>query len=311
VSSPLCRALVLAGSLAGCQATTPTPIVCAMGCIADPLPHCVSEGACRDDADCPSGLACRSEMDSSSCDDAGAPCACRWRARQPSRLALIDGFVTHAMSLELTPGRLGVTWSPRAGTQFVACAVFTCNPVVRERVRTGNESDEPVTDETTLWRIANAEACILELHVTDSSRTTLPIEGVPWQPAEPMCPAADRHVRVPDFFAAGCWAYDDSSVVAATELVPIAPADLAAVAPGIPADPGCAREGALCFDPAHGFQGACAQGMCQPRCTTAADCELADARLFDTPPDARHAWDCQPVAASFAGVCVPVAPVAR
>ena len=304
---------VLLLCLGACGATTATPSRCATTCVADPQPHCIVDDVCTDDADCPSGLSCSSRDDA-----VGGPLqpkACRWSPPVLDRLALVNGFATQTMALEVTSSpELGLVWMNPRDALFVACAVFTCNPVIRVRANdSGNPSDEPPTGETTLWQIANADACMFELHATDTSRSSLPLDGKQRAPETPACSPVPPHDhiydRVIDFFAAGCWAYDSHEVIAASELVPIAAVDMARVAPTTPVNATCAHEYDLCYDATHQFYGACMAGTCEPRCITAQDCELAATQLLHEPGDTT--WECHPVATSLAGICTPLRPVRR
>jgi hypothetical protein len=234
--------------------------------------------------------------------------ACRWRPPQIDRLALIQGFNTRTMEMQVTPPPgLGFAWTTPQHAAFVACAVFTSNPVFTTR-EVHNEADDPATSSTVFWQIANADACMLELQATDTSRSSLPIDGTQRHAALPACTADREYDRVIDFVAAGCWAYDSSTIIAASELVPIAVADLATVAPAIPADAKCLHDNDACYDATHAFFGACFAGKCEPRCTSPEDCEVAGMKLLGRDPASTCPWECRKVPTSLVGVCVPLAP---
>jgi hypothetical protein len=209
------------------------------------------------------------------------------------------------MELKVTPSpNLGFSWSTPPDAQFVACAVFTCNPAIRKRVVMDSDSDEPVTNETTLWRIANAEACVFELQVTDTSTSSLRIDGTPWVQTDPQCSSDTAYHRIVDFVAAGCWAYDTTRIVAASELLPIPHGDYARMTSALPRDARCLEEDVECYNADHGYFGACVAGTCQPRCTSARDCEATALELGPKPPTDRCGWECRPLLRSLAGVCV-------
>lgn len=290
----------------GCSSVAPTPVHCDGTCVADPLPHCIIDG-CRNDADCPAGLRCDPvDGAATACTERGPATACRWRPPSIDRLALINGFAARTMELHVQPSpELAFVWTNPRDAMFVACAVFTCNPVVAER-QVHDEADEPASSDTTLWQIANAEACLLELYAADTSRSSLPIDRREQQaPRSPVCGADQTYDRVTDFVAAGCWAYDASVIIAASELVPIPVADLASAMHEVPSDARCPRDGDACYDSVHRFFGACLAGTCQPRCTSPVDCELADAQLLGRATDGICRWDCQAVSTSLVGVCAP------
>lgn len=304
------RAVLLAGVLTGCGPIAATPLHCEGTCVADPAPHCVRE-ACRDDIDCPGGLSCgAAPAKATACAGHFVTTACRWHPPPVDRSALIHGFNTRTMEMHLTPPPdLGFAWTNPRDALFVACAVFTCNPVFTTR-EVHDEADEPVSSDTMLQQIANADACMLELQTTDTSRTSLVIDGTQRQ-AAPQCMADAPHDRVIDFVAAGCWAYDSLEVVAASDLVQLTTAgQLASVKPAIPAGATCRHDNDACYnadDPAHPFFGACVAGACAPRCTNPQDCEIAGMELLGRAPTDACAWECRTVSNSLVGVCVPLA----
>lgn len=302
--APLTTSLVI-----GCSPIVPTPAHCDGTCVADPTEHCVVD-RCRDDADCPAGLRCDPEAGpATACAGETAAGTCHWHPPSIDRLALINGFGVHTMELRVTPSPdLEFSWVNPRDAMFVACGVFTCNPVVAQRPA-DDEADEPASSDTELRQIANAAACVLELHVADASRSSLPIDRHAPRPARtPTCAADRTYDRVIDFVAAGCWAYDTSTIIAASELVAIPTAALANATHDVPGDAPCAHDGDACHDPVHGFFGACLAGACRPRCTSAVDCELADVALLARAADGRCRWDCRAVPTSLVGVCAPRTP---
>lgn len=293
----------------GCSPSVPTPAHCDGTCVADPAGHCILD-PCRDDTECPSGLRCDpGAASATACARGAAISTCHWGPPSIDRLALINGFGVRTMALQVTPSPdLGFSWISPGNAMFVACGVFTCNPVVAKR-QVHDDADDPVSSDTKLWQIANTEACLLQLYATDTSRSALPIDRREQQPAPAASCAADQtYDRVIDFVAAGCWTYDTSTIIAASELVAIPAAALASATHDIPGDAPCAHDGDACHDPAHDFFGACLAGTCQPRCTSAVDCELADAQLLGHTPDDLCRWDCRPVPTSLVGVCAPRTP---
>jgi hypothetical protein len=206
-------------------------------------------------------------------------------------LALSSGFNTPAMDVRITQSPLEIAWTTPRDAAFVACAVFTCNPVIN-----------------THKRIANAAACMLGLYVTDASRSSIPIDMGHRQPTEPTCAPDGKYACVTDFVAAGCWAFDSNTIIAASDLMELPVADLTRVAPEIPNDATCLRDDDTCYDAAHGFFGACVSGRCEPRCTSAADCEVAGMQLLGQPASPVCSWECRTMPNSLAGVCAPLTP---
>ena len=95
--------------------------------------------------------------------------------------------------------------------------------------------------------------------------------------------------------------------LAASRLVPLRPPDLATVLPEVPAQASCPHDHEPCYDDAHArpFFGTCLGRTCQPRCTSAQDCEVASQQLLGRAPDATCRWACQTVPTepgSLAGV---------
>jgi hypothetical protein len=234
--------------------------------------------------------------------------ACRWRpppieAIDP--LALVDGFITVPMEMHVTASpALGFAWTSPPDARFVACALFTCHPTF-----TARESDDPATTPHPSSWIANAGACILHLQVSSASPPSAPVEK-PRSVGAPSCVADRQYDRVIDFVAAGCWAYDPTRIVAASRLVPLSASDVAAAPVNIPTRASCERDNDACYDDSHAHQffGACLRGTCQPRCTSAEDCEIAGRQLLGRAPEATCGWECRTVPGSLAGVCARLAP---
>jgi hypothetical protein len=158
-----------------------------------------------------------------------------------------------------------------------------------------------------LWYIANADTCMIEYHVNDTPRASLMFEDMRSPRDSDTCQKVpDDHPAI-DFLAAGCWAFDFDQVIAATDLVAIAPVDLANVISNVPADATCLRDTDACHDATHQFFGSCLAGRCEPRCVTTLDCEVAATEVLREPPGTT-ARDCISVGTShrnLAGVCTP------
>jgi hypothetical protein len=301
--------LAIAGAVVGCDDPADLPPHCAGTCIADPAAHCLSPGD-PSPASCPGGLVHAPAV-------AGAVCPglddvktddCRWRPPPIApidKLALINGFVMPPMDMHVEPSPVpAFAWTPPPSAMFVACALFTCQPEVDRDL-----PNDEAGSQTGPSRIANAGACVLMLEATTASPAWLPIGERALQ-IDDACTPERSFDRVIAFVAAGCWAYNETAVIAASRLVPLRPADLAGAAPEVPVGADCRRDGDACYDDghAHPFFGACLGGTCQPRCVTAEDCEVAGERLLGQPSGDSCRWTCRDVPTSRAGICVPLAP---
>ena len=297
------KLLVTTIALFGCEEKL-QPVRCrdVDTCIADPRPHCVRMNGCQDDSDCPSGLACPEDNESTACAEPPGR-LCVWIRPRIEALALVSGFATRSMMLEVkTSPKLELSWENPRDALFVACGVFTCNPVVKDR-DVQNDADK-TADDHTLQTIANVDSCLLEHYVTDSSRSGLAL-GANEETPKPACAATTLFNPVIDFLAAACWAYDDNRIVAASDLVEI-PYDAARdVLPDIPTT-SCAVDDRACFEPTARFFGMCRAGVCQPRCSSAADCARAASDLLGRPLGTTCEWTCRDVPTSTAGVCEPL-----
>jgi hypothetical protein len=294
--------LVAIAMLVACDDDSrPAPVACVGTCIADPTPHCVQPVDCVDSADCPAGLVCASAATASESTcriDADVSRLCRWRSPDLDTAALGFGFGVRSMRVSIQQPNLDIEWTLPSGAQHVACAVFTCNPVFRDRL--GDPNGSSPTGEP-LSYIANAEACIREFAISDSSRLSVPLGDRHLFPDR--CVAVGSLEPVIDFVAAGCWAYDDHEVIAASDLVEIAPEEYARVADDFEVNLDCATDGVDCFDADRRFFGRCSAGSCQPPCTSAEDCDLA-AQALGEPPSETCDWECRPREGGVAGDCV-------
>lgn len=288
-------------------ACTPDPVLarfCAADCVAnDPAPRWACE-ECQSDADCLAGLTCAAAADTGT----GARRTCRWMPQSIDSSALTDGFRTRTMDLHVTPPPdLRFEWSAPDSAAFVACAIFRCRPEFAAAYvqDVGNGPPFP-------WAIANADRCMLRLYATDAAAHSISIARMPRRDIPSGCGTSEpRYDDVIDFVAAGCWAYDSNVIVAASELLPLT-RDTAAELPELPVSAVCTTDHRGCrddLDATHAYFGACLDGICEPRCMTAADCEDAAAALSShgRGPGAENAcgWECLAMPASPVGVCRP------
>jgi len=273
-------------------------------CTSNPLPHCVRD-TCSSDADCASGLSCRTSESETVC-QGGKTNTCAWGPAGEATSALVRGFNTRTMDLDRVPGTLRLLWTTPSRALFVTCAIFTCAPVLGKRAQV-TESDHRPTDEPYIT-ILNANACVLELETSDNSRSSVTMTGKQTQVLAKSCTATASEDRVFERLTAGCWAYDETSIIAASELIPIEPTDFP-TNNAIPRDASCTQEYDICYEPTHRFFGACVGASCSPRCTSRSDCERAEFPLLGTRPREQCGWSCSPnVPGSSVGVCIRLPP---
>lgn len=194
----------------------PTPTV-----VSDPFPHSICLEECVDALDCPRGTLC-SRRD----EGVRGHCALPSDTLQSSRAGLLDGFNVEEMSAELRVGdEHALAWTRPDAAKLVHCALFACPPAFRV----------PYDDAESQWLvptdgdgvvIANYDRCVLasanstqgsgsfNLRERDnqyeSGLTAAEIQGCGGYGCAPITE-----------LLAGCWAYDDTQVVAATRLFPI------------------------------------------------------------------------------------------
>jgi hypothetical protein len=222
-------------------------------CLADPIPHEVHVDNCKDDTDCPSGTAC----DITTCRVV--------TARGGHEFDLITGFAVASMSATRTPATeeqdAVVTWRAPMGTRVVQCALFRCTPDV----------GRPDGATTGPRRILNYDSCVVLEHNTSGTNGAFDL-GFPYDDPVPGDPECESSLGVPAItdLVAGCWAYSDTELIAATPLVAIPPGevDLGEV----PDEAACTRDFIECYDEQNDRFGTCFKGRCAQRCLGNADC---------------------------------------
>lgn len=237
-------------------------------CVADPVPHLVCPDACDRHDDCPQGTICGTSP-------AGIGPVCT-PPRGPSTLstALTEGFGVPQMEgslvtveLPTTDGRVDASvelaWRAPASATLVTCALLACPPVVEGGV------------------IANYDQCVLARSVSeqvvgsfslgDAERERQPPE--PGTCADGSTVEVDTGGRFPiTELLVGCWAYDDTRLVAATRLRRPAVAQIHDFHDSFDLDcQGATATGRTCVL-GDGTMGSCADGSCHRRCLRDADC---------------------------------------
>jgi hypothetical protein len=269
---------------------------------------CAAAGtACKSSRQCPGGLTCMKQgpadptSPAAPCfetDDAGCQCRPRGFGRLAigaGRLALQQGFSVGGMpsSVEVEEGTPRLTWQAPPSARYVACALFACPP------QFDTFGCSP-TDENALAKIDNFEQCVLLFHAAPATQPGFLLGHEHAYDEALRCAAAETGSRVVIELAAGCWAYDTTSIVAATELHPIR-GSLLSDLPGIPHDAACLMDGASCYGATADVFGVCLGGACTPRCRSRADCALAD----PTPSTSRACgWSCYRPTGHDLGACV-------
>lgn len=270
--------------------------------------ECVSgSDHCERGRQCASGLACAEVLSRDPCFTAELDEGCRCRpvalqrlAAGSRRLALQRGFSVAGMSSTVETAEVPprITWRAPAGARLVACALFSCAPSFSFK-------DCSPTDEVALFEIDNFEPCVLLFGAFPATQPGFLLghehayEGASSCASPEAAPEAGP--RVVTELAAGCWAYDTTSIVAATELHPIRGSLLAGL-PGLPEGGACTMDGAACYDASADVFGVCLEGACRPRCRSRVDCSLAD----PTPATGGACgWTCRDLPGHELGACVP------
>jgi hypothetical protein len=275
--------------------------VCSLACeTSSQCPHDAPEalactlttGACGPDTQCDNSLECASASPQTSCfvDSDRAP-QCRPGAF--NRLALQDGFHVGGMQISLNAAQTPqVIWQSPHDADVVACALFVCNPAFDRTGCSPNRSRERNT-------IANFDQCVLLFRAAPAEQVVFALIDENASHEASLCPGVTAGRHVVTKLAAGCWAYDTTGVIAASELVPVSGSLLPELSL-IPHEQSCMTDGAECYDGAADRFGVCRAGVCAPRCRTAVDCALSAGR----PSPSGCAWSCDPVAGDSLGACV-------
>ncbi len=195
-----------------------------------------------------------------------------------------------------------IFWTAPNGARDVVCAVFTCEPIFRNRL------DDAVTPEgERIQDIYNFNACVLSRSVSGAElgSVTLTTRMRPLPDVEACTADGQGLTRTIESLSIGCWAYDDHHVVAVSDLTEIEPSFLKPAFPSLPSDAACMTDGKECYDPDRRYFGLCVNNACQLHCAPgrAQDCQFAALKFYDEPLDAPCGWACDPVPRSLTGVC--------
>jgi hypothetical protein len=276
--------------------------VCPLGCesssqclhdASEAVACTLTTGACDPGTRCDNSLECTSVSPQTSCYvDADRTPQCRPGAFD--RLALQDGFQIGGMQISLNATRTPqVIWQSPHDAEVVACALFVCNPAF---VRTSCSPNR--TRERNI--IANFDQCVLLFRAAPAEQAVFALIDENASHEASQCPGTTPGRHVVTKLAAGCWAYDTTSVIAASELVPVSGSLLPDLSL-IPHDQPCPIDGDDCYNGAADRFGVCIGGTCTPRCRTGADCALAAGRPSSS---SECTWSCEPVQGNSLGACV-------
>jgi hypothetical protein len=258
---------------------------------------------CVAGSQCPGGLTCAEVAPRDPCFTSGLDEGCQCRpiafdrlASGSRRLALQQGFAVGGMPSFVDPAEAPprLTWQAPKHARVVACALFSCTPSF---VQSGFSP----TDEVALFKIDNFDPCVLLFGAFPATQPGFVLGQEHAYEVAPGCAAPEAGSRVVTELSAGCWAYDTTSIIAASELHPIR-ASLVAGLPGLPHDAACPAPGAACYDATADVLGVCLGGSCRPRCRSRLDCSLG------APAPAANGtcgWDCIEVPGQALGACVP------
>lgn len=252
----------------GCHDTNPAvaPARCesTLQCIADPEPRELPSDCCVDGRDCQAGLVCESRA---ATDDDPRPGTCRPMPDDASLFfeVLTDGFGVPSLPLaQQNPADTvaAFTWLAPPGTLNVHCALFGCPP----RIVDG--------------QLIDFDRCVIRSEgFVGGQGMFSPAGGAGPSLTASTCDAASDAILPPAIstLLVGCWAYGATTIVAASSLQEIAPAQVGAGSiPGFVDACSDASDAATCtFMSAPQVLGTCAAGACRHRCVDDADCMSA------------------------------------
>jgi hypothetical protein len=291
---PLCTALLVLGCSVK-SAPPPEQIgPCSGRCIADPVPHCVrADSSCANGNDCSSGLTCARVLSTTTCaTQADTMPTCR--PTHFNRLMLQMGFGVGGMpiSIDTTAADPSVQWQAPEHAEFMACALFSCSPSFFPIGQSPDDEDE-------LSKIMNFKQCVVLFGAFPAAQSAFVLSRESTYFGAASCTASRSAPRVVTSLAVGCWAYDSTSIVAASDLVHI-PGSLLSQLPQIPHAGSCLEDGTACYDASKDMFGVCVEHECRRRCRSAVDCALLD----DAPGTGDQCgWSCDDVPGSDLGAC--------
>lgn len=202
--------------------------------IFDPFRHDVCLNDCSDAFDCPRGSICSREDEKQS-----GYCVVPGSDLQTSQRALLHGFAVEEMDAALiTEDAYELQWTRPEGATLVSCVLLSCPPAFRIRT-SGGEWRAP--DDPRRVEIANFHNCAIaselstrtegsfNLRERDNQHIAVDVEGAPSDESAALgenvqaCPDTAHGCAPVAELVAGCWAYGNSKILAATRLFTIDP----------------------------------------------------------------------------------------
>jgi hypothetical protein len=242
---------------------------CGAHCVSDVRDRTVYTHDCRDANDCQDGLDCIAVAGVPADNECGSSTACGVAPEQ----AVQRDVLRRDETVPLLVLRRGAdadgfstfSWAGRAN-ETVVCAVFSCAPLVDS---TRSE-----------WKISNAERCVRGIVVSSEDDGVFAVGSPPDTSSEIVippdeldaCDPADTAVvvpRQPVGLWAACWAFDATSLAAASNLHELSVGDVHPAWYDTVATAECslAEDGTACFeDPGTKAFGTCWAGRCRQRC---------------------------------------------
>ena len=238
-------------------------------CIADPVPHRVLVDDCDTDADCPLGTIC-GPLPGAEPND---PEVCTPpRGAHAASDALTEGFGVPQMSGGLAtvtlPGSDGdavdveLSWRAPGDARVVTCVLLACPPVIQDgtiinydqcvlarATSTQTQGAFSFDDAGSVYEVERADGCQGEMPTVDT-RGQYPVTEL----------------------LAGCWAYGNANLIAATRLLRPTPDQVFDFFDNFDLDcRGNGADGRTCVLP-DGTMGACSAEQCLRRCLRDEDC---------------------------------------
>lgn len=234
--------------------------------------------------------------------------------------ALLVGFGVPSFELRTVrdqqQGTISFLFDAPENTTQVHCGLFACLPAITEQeVKAGFEADNDTTVE-----IANAAECMIgfrrilgpsgtfdvadpgiELTTTDTPESGG--GGAACVNAAGASPKP-RKTRL----LAGCWAYGETKLTAATQLYPLRAAEVGAFRGlttdcALPDTAGLACDLRVAPSRSTSVLGRCLESECRPQCLLASDC-YAYSSAIEAPFGNTTAWTCEGNSSDL-GICRP------
>jgi hypothetical protein len=187
---------------------------------------------------------------------------------------LTKGFGVKSFRLQRLTGDesssgLAFTWEPPVDTSIVHCALFACRPTVRQHTRDGEQVRE----------IVNYDNCVIARELFEPGSgvfdlTNPALQYTPKTTPAPGCVSGGPR-RVSEL-AVACWAYDTTSLIAATPMEAIDGKGMYNYHDLFVDDCGADHDGPVtnraCIVEESGRIGSCFAGACHELCVDNADC---------------------------------------